>query len=235
MDIKKLLIVDSSEVFARELAFRLEGALRIQICNDGAEALKELEAFRPDVAVLDLMMPVVDGLAMARAFCSRAVKPKILLTSYYMTPFLERSLASTGFDYFTLKPCDTGVLAQRICELAGVGEEAPTNSSIGRMLLSLQFTRRHKGFHYLDFAIGMYRPGMSMSKQVYPEIGERFDVRPYCVERDIRLAIQAAWNRRNTYLWRMYFGCDEYGNVLRPTNTEFIATLASRVNMRKVQ
>lgn len=235
MDMKRLLIVDSSEIFAAELAYRLDGALRIRICTDGTRAMQELEAFRPDVAVLDLTMPMVDGLTLFRGFCSGPVKPKILLTSYYMSPFLERSLGTGGFDFFTLKPCNSDVLAQRICELAEVGEEAPINSDAGRILLSMQFSRRHKGFHYLNHAIEMYRTGMSMSKHIYPEIGNRFGVRPLCVERDIRLAISAAWNRRNTYLWRMYFGCDEYGDVFRPTNTEFIATLAHRMKLLRAQ
>lgn len=238
MEIKRLLIADSSEVVAEDLTCRLAGTFQTMHCTDGYMAQRLLHSFQPDVVVLDLMMKGLDGIALMDWIQHSQVPPKILVTTTFMTPFVQRMMQRIPFDYLMQKPCDFGILADRVCELADdscrdiIMPSRPGCTTAG-MLNSLQVCANHKGFRYLEYGLEVYRPDASMTKMLYPAIGRRFNARADAVERDIRRAISMAWEKCDPYTWRMYFECDRNGYIPRPTNTVFIATLAKRLAMQK--
>ena len=236
MNVKRLLIADNSEVFAQELTIRLEGSFQIQSCRDGYMAQKLLDSFRPHVVVLDLMMPGMDGLALMRSINQHPLQPKLLVTTKFMTAFIEHTIHSISFDYLMFKPCEFGVLADRICEIAmdpcrDIIMPSLPRSRAADMLTALNVSANHKGFRYLQYGVELFSqdPYVSVTKTVYPAIGEHFEVRADAVERDIRRAIHAAWVSHNPNTWQMYFTRDCSGYIPRPTNTTFIATLAQRL------
>ena len=241
MDIQKLLIVDSSPIFIDDLTQQLEGTFQIQSCTDGASARKLLESFRPHVVVMDLMLPEMDGLEVLRSISPNPHRPKILLTTTIMTQFIEHFLQNIQFDYIMRKPCNCGILSDRICELSCCRCKDIILPDSGdfrtdRMLAALNISTQHKGHRFLRKAIELFSqtPHIAMTGQLYPALGRQFAVRADTVERDIRLAVQAAWEHRNENVWRQYFGCDCNGNIPRPTNAQFIRALAERINLRKV-
>lgn len=242
MDIQKLLIVDASPVFADDLTQRLEGTFLIRSCTDGATARTLLRSFRPHVMVMDLMLPQMDGLEVLRSISPEPDRPRILVTTTVMTQFIEQSLQSIEFDYIMRKPCNCGILSDRICELShsncrDIFMPVSGKFCVDRMLNSLNVSSSSRGHDFLPRAVELFSqtPHISMTGQLYPALGRQFDVQPGTVERDIRLAIHAAWSCRNDNIWRQYFGCDSSGNVPRPTNTQFIRTLAERMTMRNVR
>jgi len=96
---------DTCEVTAKFL--QLEGHVA-HTAISGQEAIREFSAFAPDLVLLDISLPDMDGVEVAQAL--RATpgirKPAIAAMSDYSTPLEKRRCAAAGFDYYLLKPVD---------------------------------------------------------------------------------------------------------------------------------
>lgn len=98
------------------------------------------------------------------------------------------------------------------------------------VLLELGISTRWSGFDYLERAILIYSedPTQTFIKEVYPAVGESYKrhVGVMYIEASIRRAIKDAWQRRDNTVWSYYFPVDDYGNVIKPTSSEFIALIS---------
>src|SRR4051794_13436545 len=85
----------------------LKGHL-VDIASSGQEAIRQFSAFRPDLVLLDLAMPDMDGIEVAQAIhqTQGIRKPIIAAMSGHSSLLHKRRCASAGFDYFLLKPVD---------------------------------------------------------------------------------------------------------------------------------
>ncbi|HYN92240.1 MAG TPA: response regulator [Pilimelia sp.] len=112
-----ILVVDDDEDIARfvEVNLRLHG-FEVLTARDGAEALEVIERDRPDLAVVDLMMPHVDGLELTRRLRANPMTsalPIIMLTAKGMT--VDKVVGLTaGADDYLVKPFDTLELIARV-------------------------------------------------------------------------------------------------------------------------
>lgn len=242
MDIKRLLIADKLPIFAEELARRLCGTFQVRFCHDGPSAVHLLETFQPHVLVLDMMLPGIDCSGIAHIIQTCPTQPAILATVNQITPFVEHFAQQVKIDYFMSKPCEFGSLTNRICEIAGNPPKdrfltEGLDSTISNMIATLNVSFNHKGFDYLCYGIDRFSrdPGISMTRDLYPDIARQFHVRPEAVEHDIRRAIDAAWRSANPNTWRLYFPAGMGDTIPRPTNTAFISTLARRLRLCQVR
>ena len=115
MDARKLLIADGNEEFRRALAAELQGAYHVRCCDDGKEALSLLRSFAPDVLVLDLMLPGLDGISLCRALREEhgVQVPVIMLTA--RDTVADRVLGlDAGADDYLVKPFALRELEARI-------------------------------------------------------------------------------------------------------------------------
>ena len=239
MDLQRLLIADPSQIFIDDLVQRLAGNYDITCCTNGYDAQALLDRVQPHIVVLDLMMQGLDGIALINWLSQSPTPPKILITTRFLSPFIERIISRIPFDYVMYKPCDMGVLCDRINEVAtdpcrDIIMSANPRSSSADMLYTLRICRSHKGFEYLNYGLDVFpdMPDASMTKSLYPAIARHFGVRSDAVERDIRRAIGSAWENCDPYTWRLYFDSDRNGAIPRPTNSVFITTLAQRLAMQ---
>ena len=108
------------------------------------------------------------------------------------------------------------------------------DSTSAQLLYRLNVSANHKGFRYLEYGMEFFsaNPDASVTKMVYPAIGDYFNTSAEAVERDIRRAISSAWENCDLHTWKMYFQCDRDGSIPRPTNTAFLATLAQRMSLQ---
>jgi diguanylate cyclase (GGDEF)-like protein len=112
-----ILVVDDDEDIARfvEVNLKLHG-FEVLLARDGAEALEIVERQRPDLAVVDLMMPHVDGLELTRRLRAdpmTAALPVIMLTAKGLT--VDKVVGLTaGADDYLVKPFDTSELIARV-------------------------------------------------------------------------------------------------------------------------
>ena len=235
MEEKKILIAEASQEFSESLCDILGENYNLQVCHSGLAVKGLLEEFDPDVLVMDLTLPGLDGISLLKQICTLPVRPKILLTTCFMSPYVEAAIASLGVDMVVLKPCQVEILAERIEDLTQSEESQlmlrlQPRSSIATMLMELNIPPKRRGFVYLEKGIHQYlqHPGQGMTKTIYPDLAREYRTQPGAVERAIRQVIHESWAKRDDRVWRIYFTPERDGSVSRPTNAEFISGLAER-------
>ncbi len=112
---RRILVVEDNVDAAESLAMllRLQGH-EIEVAYDGAAALKMLDAFQPEVVLLDIGLPRADGYEVARQIRGQAAGKGVLLvalTGYGQDEDRQRSTAA-GFNAHLVKPLDQQVLEQ---------------------------------------------------------------------------------------------------------------------------
>jgi signal transduction histidine kinase/DNA-binding response OmpR family regulator len=117
---RRVLVVDDNADSARSLAMLLEmGGHEVRLCFDGPSSLKEVERFLPEVVLLDIGLPGMDGLSVARALRARGFSPRpvlVALTGYGQAEDVQRSYEA-GFDHHLVKPADPQALTALLASL----------------------------------------------------------------------------------------------------------------------
>ena len=233
MQKRKLLIAEESEELRGALADLFRGSCQVRCCADGSTAQRELLEFRPDVLVLDLMLPGYDGISLLQWSAEHGIRPMVLAITRFCSDYVAESAQRLGVGYLMLKPCSLSALAARVSDLNQRIRIAPElsadeGSRVSSLLLTLGIPPKLRGFAYLKEAVALYRedPLQSVTKLLYPEVAKRCGCAPMHVERSIRSAIEAGWKRRDDRVWRLYFQPDREGRIPRPSNGDFISRLA---------
>ena len=240
MDKKRILIAEACIELGAALCQALEGDYDLHLCHNGLAAQKILEAMETDVLVVDLSLPEVDGLSLLKWVGQLPNCPKTLVTSNFMSNPLELVLSQLNVDMVAMKPCRVDFLAEQIKELLPVEMSLlrlHSPSSIGAMLMELNFPPHRLGYHYLEDAIELYlqHPTQTLTKFIYPEIAKRYGSTSLAVERAIRKLISDIYFVRDDAVWRKYFGASREGVVPLPTNAKFIATIATLYKQAKIR
>ncbi len=233
METVKLLIADGAEDFRLELEKTLADTYEIRSCSGGKDALSLLEGFRPDVLILDLMLPELDGISLLQTAAARQITPLVLATTRYLSDYLLEALNHLGVVYLMVKPCDVRATAARLRDMTQRLQPAPApkpdhRAIVTRQLHSLGLSGKLNGYGYLMEAIPYFagHPGLSITKELYPAVAALSGSKASQVERSVRSAIHTAWRHRDEHTWSTYFPPRQDGRIPRPTNAEFIARLA---------
>lgn len=227
-----LLIADSNEEFRLALAAALETHYRVLCSGNGSEALLLLRHERPETLILDPTLPGMDGLTLLETAAAEDIRPMVLITSRFLTPYLQDSAARLGVGYLMCKPCDIGAVAFRVRDLKRRLKPAGPDlkTLVCRYLLDLGFSTKHDGFHYLTDAVVMMTRDITLpvTKIVYPAVARSHNCSSENVERSIRTAMSWAWAHRNIRLWEEILPfCTEH----RPSNADFLTHLAVHIQM----
>ena len=239
-----ILIADDNVQFTETLKAELmqdPSFSVVAVAPDGKQAIRAFETLRPDVVVLDLVMPETDGFGFLQAIDKGKAKI-VVLSALSRDEFVEKAV-SLGADYYMRKPCSYPQLLSRIAELAG-GESAHVrpkktemDEKISNIFITVGIPAHIKGYQFLREAIKMAveNPDIinSITKRLYPEVARKFDTSPSKVERAIRHAIEVAWNRGRIEALDEAFGKNVCSLDDKPTNGEFIALVADRLSMKE--
>jgi two-component system response regulator (stage 0 sporulation protein A) len=245
----KVLLVDDNREFCEILKDYFEGqddCVISGIANNGLQALELLGQEMPDVMILDLIMPHLDGIGVLEQLNSEfEERPKVIILTAFGQEAMTRRAVELGAHYYILKPFDLEVLGNRVRQLA--------NGAAGAQVLNFQPKSRNldvdvtnlihqmgvpahvRGYQYLRDAIIFVIKEMSLlgavTKELYPMIAEKYNTTPSRVERAIRHAIELAWDRGNVELMNKVFGYTIDVERGKPTNSEFIAMVADRLRV----
>ncbi|WP_442594785.1 sporulation transcription factor Spo0A [Neobacillus sp. D3-1R] len=254
----KVCIVDDN----RELVGLLEDYLSSQedlevvgIAHNGQECLTLLEQVEPDVLVLDIIMPHLDGLAVLerlRDLRKNSLPNVIMLTAFGQEDVTKKAV-DLGAAYFILKPFDMENLASIVRQVSGQTnqmsrkplnqgfrqpvEQKPKNldASITSIIHEIGVPAHIKGYLYLREAISMVYNDIellgSITKVLYPDIAKKYNTTASRVERAIRHAIEVAWSRGNIDSISSLFGYTVSMSKAKPTNSEFIAMVADKLRL----
>lgn len=238
MEMRKLLIADSGEEFRVAMAAQTRGYYRICVCQEGTEALQAMLSFKPDLAVLDMMLPGLDGVTILQEARDVGIRPQVLAVTKYASDYLVESAYRLDVGYMMVKPCDVKAVLARLSDLSQrldstAAAHPDPRTAVSNMLLSLGISTKLRGYLYLREAIleSMRAPGQMITKELYPKVGKLCNASPTQVERSIRSAIGKAWSKQDEAMWQNLFGTDGDGNSIRPTNAVFISVVAERLGM----
>ena len=170
-------------------------------------------------------------------------KPVIISTSYNQDEMI-RKVSEYGVRYFLLKPYDLTDLESRILELSNFELKENKNinlfhsglqMSITKILHDLGVPSHIKGYQYIKEGIMLIYENPSMiggiTKELYPEIANKYNTTVSRVERAIRHAIEVSWNRGDWDLMDEIFGHSVDVDKAKPTNSEFIVTVADKLRL----
>ena len=259
-----VLIADDNQEFSKTLATYLGNEKDMEVvgmAKDGVEAVEQIKELLPDVAILDVIMPHLDGLGVLEKINnSNMVKTPIciMLSAVGQDKITQRAIA-LGADYYVVKPFDIELLIKRIRDIKNfkpipknnfIAREAPVrkyieinNNKSPENLEALVTNVIHevgvpahiKGYQYLREAIMMVINDIEVlnqiTKSLYPQIATKFDTTPSRVERAIRHAIEVAWGRGEPGMVENIFGYTVSASKGKPTNSEFIAMIADKLRL----
>ena len=247
--LKTVFIADSAEEFCNSLRAALKQTVGFQVIGtaaDGEQAIHMVQQLKPDVLVLDLMLAKKDGIAVLKAISGMPNPPVTLATSRFITDYVANAAANLGARYLMLKPCDMTALVERLEEIRG-GENlriVPASRSDKRSIESMVTGIIHeigvpahiKGYQYLREAIIIAVNDMdvinAITKVLYPQVAKTFQTTPSRVERAIRHAIEVAWDRGDLDTLQRFFGYTVSNTKGKPTNSEFIALIADKLQLQ---
>lgn len=223
---------------------------------NGQECLRILEEKKPDVLILDIIMPHLDGLAVLEKMNETGLKANtniIMLTAFGQEDVTKKAV-ELGASYYILKPFDMDTLINKIREVSGnkrvpllqktsfhyqlhkpQSNEFNLDASITNIIHEIGVPAHIKGYLYLREAITMVYNDIellgSITKVLYPDIAKKFNTTASRVERAIRHAIEVAWSRGNIESISNLFGYTVSHSKAKPTNSEFIAMVADKLRI----
>jgi len=238
MDTLKLLIADGNEEFRQALAEALQGAYYVRSYRSGKEALSLLRSFAPDVLVLNLILPEMDGISLLENATACGIRPMVLATSRLTNDYIVESVTRLGVDYLMLRPCDIPSTVARIRDLSRrlnppLITQPDPKTQVSNLLLSLGIPTRLKGYQLAREAILIMarNPDLAITKELYPAVAAVCGGDKDHVERSIRSAVATAWANRDDRIWQLYFTPGPDGTIRRPTNGTFITRLADSLQL----
>ena len=244
---KKILVVDDNKVMVEMLKEFFSQSETIEVvatAYDGEEAWEKIEKTNYDCVLLDLIMPRKDGIYVLEKIKENNLKRNIIVVTSYNEQETIRNVSEFGVRYFVLKPFDLKDLEKRVISVCNerVPEVLDLKSNeihvtISKILHELGIPSHIKGYQYIRDAISMVHSNEGLiggiTKELYPELGKKYNASVTRVERAIRHAIEVSWNRGDWDLMEEIFGVDI--DKAKPTNSEFIVTIADKMRLDKLK
>ena len=253
-------IVDDNEKIISNICDKLSDDSEIEVvgkATNGEEAYDMIKKNNPDVVILDLIMPKMDGLSLMNKIHndgSMIKLPFFIIASAISNETVIQDAFGMGAGYYMLKPFEMDMIVDRIKSVSSYNRKIPENKKlIAPYEDKKQFMERNiegdvtniihdvgvpahiKGYQYLREAIIMSvnDPEMlnSITKILYPTIAKKFQTTSSRVERAIRHAIEVAWNRGRMDNIDELFGYTINAEKGKPTNSEFIALIADKIRL----
>ena len=237
MEKLSVAIADDNEIMLQLLGDIIESDDELNVvgtAKDGEEAYRVIKTKEPDIVLLDIVMPKLDGLGVL----SRVNKDKTI---------------NMGASYYIMKPFDNDMIIDRIkriknrsvpgmekrkinaYEKAEPVSERSLEADVTEIIHEIGVPAHIKGYQYLRDAIVMSMNDMEMlnsiTKILYPTIAKKYQTTSSRVERAIRHAIEVAWSRGKMDTIDEMFGYTIHNGKGKPTNSEFIALITDRIRL----
>lgn len=260
MEKLKVLIADDNARVASALEEVLKSDADIEVvgkAEDGIETLHMIDETQPDLLLLDLIMPKLDGLGVLEKLHrgdGGRKRPEVIVISGISQERVTESAFNLGAAYYLLKPFDNDVVLSHVQHFKPgarnryiVSPENPRQSEkmakyslesdVTNIIHEIGVPAHIKGYQYLRDAIMMSVDDSEMlnsiTKILYPSIAKQHGTTPSRVERAIRHAIEVAWSRGKVDTIDELFGYTVHGGKGKPTNSEFVALIADKIRLEQ--
>lgn len=260
MEKLNVAIADDNERMLRLLGNIIESDDELNVvgtAKDGEEAYNVIKTKEPDVVLLDIVMPKLDGLGVLDRFNNdKTIKkrPTFIIISAIGQEKITEDAFNLGADYYIMKPFDNDMVLNRIKHVKQRTSAKPQEvrkvnayereedlnernleSDVTEIIHEIGVPAHIKGYQYLRDAIVMSVNDMDMlnsiTKILYPTIAKKYQTTSSRVERAIRHAIEVAWSRGKMDTIDEMFGYTIHNGKGKPTNSEFIALITDRIRL----
>lgn len=250
MERTRVLMIDDNvelvkmvkEYFSKHAVSDIDIVLEAYNGDDGI-TLIEKKKDEYDLILLDIVMPKKDGKKVLEEMKKKKIDKKVIVLTSYNSQDMIRKTAELGINYFILKPFE-------LKELESTIEEVMTDNygsksidlyrnnlqiSVTKILHELGVPSHIKGYQYIRDGILMIYDNPEIvggiTKELYPDVAKKYNTTVSRVERAIRHAIEVSWNRGNWDLMEEIFGHSVDIDKAKPTNSEFIVTVADKLRL----
>ncbi len=252
----KILVVDDSQEIRDKLTGILSEMPDVELIGTAANGMCAIEMIarqKPDIVLLDIIMPQLDGFGVMEYLLEHNIMPEVIVISALAQEnFIYRAL-NLGAKYYVAKPFEKEGIKNRIRDVISLKKgsfvmpikaEHPSartslDEKISSVFISIGIPAHIKGYHFLREAVKMVVENPDsinrITKELYPGIARKFTTSSSKVERAIRHAIEVAWTRGRIENINDLFGFKVYGKNDKPTNGEFIALIADKLTLENLQ
>ena len=190
--LKNIIIADNNEACSKELAdfINTQPGMKVSsIANNGLKALELINENMPDVLILEMLMPELDGIGVLQKLNASGKKPLILIYTLKLSPQAADLVYKYGADYIFIKPTPP----ERIVEFLNSISSQPTSqistcapslthndleTIVTKFIHELGVPAHIKGYHYIRTAIMMVIDDPDLlnyiTKQLYPDIAKMY-------------------------------------------------------------
>lgn len=206
---RKLLIAVGDHVLQDALISQMRRSYDITACADGGTAAELIRAIRPEACILELMLPVKDGLCIMEE-CADVLPQAVVCVCDFCNNYIAQTAIDLGVGFIFRKPCQPRVVAARLAHLlehVPSGDVADGQCKAAQILLKFQFKPKNDGFRFLKVGIPLFAqdPQQRVCKELYASIAEICGAGSWSqVERSVRSAIEGAFRSR-AEIWKAYF------------------------------
>ncbi len=253
----RVVVADDNDIVRQMIVDTLsedEGIEVVGSAADGAVAVQLIKETHPDIVLLDLIMPMVDGIGVMETIEADEKygekKPRYIVISAAGSQDIVNQALQTGAAYYIMKPFSEETLIKRVKRIAGetpvepytvrnndntVGGEEDVEQRVVEILRLLGVPVRMVGYKYLRdailLAVADTESLMSVTKNIYPEIALKHGTSSGNVERNIRYVIESTWNNKRSSKPEDTLLRDLFRNsIQKPTNSEFILACSERIH-----
>ena len=251
----RVLVADDNREFCRNLKdyfATVDSIELVGVAYDGKEAYEMTILTKPDVVLMDVIMPHLDGFgALSKINNSSDIpkKPNVIVISSIASDKITLKAMSLNAKYFLVKPVEFSVIAERIKEFKDTNTSFKNmknvlkissgtfdvEANVTSIIQKIGIPAHIKGYQYIREAIMMVIKDMdtinSVTKILYPTIARKYNTTSSRVERAIRHAIEVAWDRGDPDVLDSMFGYTILSSKGKPTNSEFIAMISDKLRL----
>ena len=248
----KLLVVDDNEGLVGLIKEYFSSSKKIEVvasASNGEEAIKYLndKSCDFDLMLLDLIMPKKDGIYVLKYMKQNNIKKNVIVMTSYNEEQTIREVSEYGVRYYCLKPFDLEDLNNKIVQTITNTKNndkiielvnKDIQIQVTKLLHALGIPSHIKGYQFIRSAILMVYENPSfiggITKELYPDLSIKFNTSIQRVERAIRHAIEVSWLRGDIDLMEEIFGHSVDIDRAKPTNSEFIVTIADKLRLEMI-
>lgn len=242
----RLVVIDNDMSTTNQLTnyFSSHAVMNVvKTFNSGKEGLNYIVNNQGsyDMIILDLVLPEVDGIFILSELKRLGIKKKVLVLSAYKDNNILKNMNNYSVNYYMLKPFSLESLELRVKDIllnSDGGRYNDYQKTISKMLHTLGVPSHIKGYVYIREGINLMLESNEITggitKEIYPEIAKKYNTTSSRVERAIRHAIEISWNRGDYDTMEEIFGHSVDYDKAKPTNSEFIATIADHLRYKNV-
>ena len=241
MSVLKIVIADTSRDFCESLTGYIRFRKGLEILGASGDGEKAVQLIQKKTPKLLVMNPMIEN---SMALLSYIHKSGVSLNSLTFPQVKGRFIVPLSPEWssppgeMASQVVNLSEYIRNILEPVSTAEyDAALEVQISNLMRQLGIPARLKGYQYLRKAIimAMKDPAVmdGVTKILYPDIAKCYGTTASCVERAMRKAIAVAWERGNIDFLQYYFGCTKKPQMAKPTNSEFIATVADILYLRQ--